>query len=171
MKKTIIIVVGIVLGLTALISTLSTKGPDTEPDRHIYTSWDTMEYDKCVAVWLISRFYDTDAKFVFCPKETAVLKGTLFDVPGANWSRQHRKCTSDCVLEDIQIQDKHVEAIVRMAHNVELNFWQLDSFPDAQSSFQEVKQILESADTPEQAMDATGEYFDRVYQELKHTKG
>src|SRR4030042_5635946 len=74
----------------------SHPSPGPEPNAHIYASWDLMEFDKCVSAWLIVRFVDSDAEFVFHPQGTEVAEGVVFDVPGAEWSRKHRQCTSDC---------------------------------------------------------------------------
>lgn len=137
---------------------------------HIYASWDTMEFDKCVAAWLIIRFIDADAKFVFHPKGTEITKGTLFDVPGANWSRQHRKCTSQCILESMDNADAAIEEIISIAGKVELNFWQLDSWPEAQKCFYEVKQIMDQTPDPLECFEKTRVYFDRMYSDLKEKK-
>ncbi|MCK5472899.1 MAG: chromate resistance protein, partial [Planctomycetes bacterium] len=101
-------------------------------DTHIYITWDTMEFDKCVAAWLIVRFIDKDAQFKFIPVGSEPVDGIPFDIPGAAWSRKHRKCTSQCILESIDDTDIAVEAIVSMAGKVELNFWQLYRWPKAQ---------------------------------------
>ena len=138
-----------------------------EKSEHIYASWDTMEYDKCVAIWLIKRYYDTQAQFVFYPKDTDITEGIVFDVPGAAWSRQHRKCTSDCILEELKTTDPVVIKIVKMAHDVELNFWQLDAFPESQISFEEVRGISDSFGNMELCVEAVVKYFDQLYLSLK----
>ncbi len=102
------------------------------------------------------------------PQNTEITEGLVFDVPGAEWSRQHRKCTSDCILETLEIDDPIVEQIVNIAHNVELNFWQLDRFPQAQKSFDEVLKITESTPDRLECLEKTRLYFDRLYKELKN---
>lgn len=120
---------------------------------HIYASWDTMEFDKCVAAWLIVRFIDKNAEFVFYPQGTEISQGILFDVPGANWSRKHRKCTSQCILESIDKPDRAIEKIVSIASKVELNFWQLDRWPEAQECFYRVKKMTEETSDPLQCFE------------------
>ena len=134
-----------------------------------YATWDTMEYDKCVAAWLIVRFIDKDAKFIFYPQNSEIAESTTFDVPGAAWSRKHRKCTSDCILESLELDDPAVDKIVSMAHNIELNFWQLERFPDAQKSFAEVMAIFEMTPDPMECFLKTRAYFDTLYERLSNS--
>jgi hypothetical protein len=134
---------------------------------HVYTSWQTMEFDKCVAAWLIVRFIDKDAEFVFYPQGIEITEGIVFDVPGAEWSRKHRKCTSQCIIESFEITDPAVEKIVQMAAQIELNFWQLDRWPFTQKCFYEVKQITDSAADPLECFEKTRPYFDGLYKDLQ----
>ncbi len=137
------------------------------PAEHVYVSWDTMEFDKCVAVWLILRFIDKDAQFRFVPTDTEITQGKPFDIPGAEWSRKHRKCTSQCILESIKSTDPAVEKIVLIASRTELNFWQLDRWPDAQRCFYEVKEIMEQTPDPVKLIEKTTLYFDELYRNLR----
>ena len=170
MKNPLIIILCL-FAIGGVVSFLIYDSMDTpvmeNSNSHIYASWDKMEYDKSVAIWLIKRFYDKEATFVFFPSETVIEEGTVFDVPGAAWSRQHRKCTSDCILDSMNIDDEAVEKIVKIAHNVELNFWQLDSFPEAQKSFEEIMTILNKSENMELRIQEVIKYFDEMYLSLK----
>ena len=130
---------------------------------HTYASWDTMEFDKCVAAWMIIRFIDKDARFVFYPQGSEINREVPFDVPGADWSRKHRKCTSQCILEMINKPDPAIEKIVLIASKTELNFWQLDRWPDAHKCFYEVKEIMDQYPEPGECFERTFSYFDNLY--------
>ncbi|MEE9370878.1 MAG: chromate resistance protein ChrB domain-containing protein [Sedimentisphaerales bacterium] len=169
--KALLLVV-IILAAIVLVAFLfqdSHLSPETNaiPTEHIYTSWDTMEFDKCVAAWLIIRFIDKDAQFRFVPRDTQITQGVPFDIPGANWSRKHRKCTSQCILESIDKPDSVVEQIVSIASRTELNFWQIDRWPDAQKCFYEVKEIMDQTPNPAECIEKTTFYFDKLYRNLK----
>jgi hypothetical protein len=148
-------------------SPLQPKPAENLSTGHIYVSWDTMEFDKCVAAWLITRFIDRDAQFVFVPSDTEIKKGRPFDIPGAQWSRKHRKCTSQCILESMDEPDPAIERIVTMASRTELNFWQLDRWPQTQKYFYEVKEIMDQAGDPLACIEKTNLYFDRLYSDFK----
>lgn len=164
----VLILVSIVLAAFLVIGGQKRqRDTETTPTEHLYVSWDTMEFDKCVAAWLISRFIDKDAKFVLYPQGTEIGQGTAFDVPGAEWSRKHRKCTSQCVLESIENPDPAVEKIVSIASKTELNFWQLDRWPQAQRCFYEVKEIMDQNPDPLECYKKTTIYFDQLYGNFK----
>lgn len=136
-------------------------------DEHIYASWDSLEFDKGVAAWLIVRFRDPQAKFVFYPSGTDIDQGRLFDVPGAEWSRKHRQCTSDCIWESLSIQDPSAEQIVMMAHNIEINYWQLSQFPSAGKAYEDIRTIIEQSADPMEYIVKSRSYFDILYSSLQ----
>jgi hypothetical protein len=67
--------------------------------------------------WLITRFIDSDAEFMFVPKskvmEIAEKTGAIpFDTPGAKLHHRDNRCTFDAIIEDYELSDK---ALLRMA--------------------------------------------------------
>jgi hypothetical protein len=168
------ILIGLITAaITLAVLLLRGSQPESKPaqtklGQHLYVTWDTMEFDKCVAAWLIVRFIDKDAQFVLVPEGTDVSKGVPFDIPGAEWSRKHRKCTSQCILESIKNPDPAIERIVLMASQTELNFWQLDRWPETQKCFYEVRGITNTADGPLECFEKTRPYFDQLYNEFKN---
>jgi len=76
--------------------------------KNVYATWDTMEFDKAVAAWLIVRYIDKNAQFAFYPVGSQIESGTPFDVPQSPWRRQHKKCAADCVLELLEMYDLSV---------------------------------------------------------------
>jgi hypothetical protein len=67
--------------------------------------------------WLITRFIDSDAEFLFVPKikvmEIAEKEGAIaFDTPGAELHHREDLCTFDVIIKDYELTDK---ALLRMA--------------------------------------------------------
>ncbi|OEU45144.1 MAG: chromate resistance protein, partial [Desulfobacterales bacterium S7086C20] len=67
--------------------------------------------------WLITRFIDSDAEFLFVPKskvmEVAEKEGAIpFDTPGAELHHRDEMCTFDVFIKDYELTDK---ALLRMA--------------------------------------------------------
>jgi hypothetical protein len=66
--------------------------------------WVTREkakVDRIACPWLIRRFVDADAEFVFLPHDTdwsAVSGGTVFDVPGAELGHHGEYCSFDAII-------------------------------------------------------------------------
>jgi len=73
--------------------------------------------DRVACPWLITRFIDSDAEFLFVPKskvlEIAEKEGAIpFDSPGAELYHRGEMCTFDAMIKDYELTDK---ALLRMA--------------------------------------------------------
>jgi len=91
----------------------------------------------------------------------------VFDVAGAAWSRRDRKCTSDCIWDDLDVNDPAAQQIVQTAHHIELSAWRLDQFPQAQRADGELRHIIEQTPDPNDCIRRTLEYFDTLYAKLR----
>ncbi|MFH1079406.1 MAG: chromate resistance protein ChrB domain-containing protein [Pseudomonadota bacterium] len=73
--------------------------------------------DRVACPWLITRFIDSDAEFLFVPKSrvlnVAEKEGAIaFDTPGAELHHREDLCTFDVIIKDYGLTDK---ALFRMA--------------------------------------------------------
>lgn len=73
--------------------------------------------DRVACPWLITRFVDSEAEFIFVPKskvlEVAKESGAIpFDTPGAELHHRGQHCTFDAIIEDYELTD---QALLRMA--------------------------------------------------------
>jgi hypothetical protein len=73
--------------------------------------------DRVACPWLIARFVDSDAEFLFVPKskviKVAERTGAIpFDTEGAELHHRNDRCTFDAIIEDYQLTDA---ALLRMA--------------------------------------------------------
>jgi hypothetical protein len=73
--------------------------------------------DRVACPWLITRFIDSDAEFLFAPKskvmEMAEKEGAIpFDTPGAELHHRENLCTFDVIIREYQLTDP---ALLRMA--------------------------------------------------------
>jgi hypothetical protein len=83
------------------------------------TLWVTRErpkIDRIACPWLIRRFIDPDAEFVFVDParvfETAERrKGVAFDIPGAEFSHVGEKCSFDAFIDRFGVDDAGVIAL------------------------------------------------------------
>ena len=76
--------------------------------------------DRVACPWLIARFIDSRAEFLFVPKsrvlERAEKEGAVpFDSPGAALNHRGRGCTFDALIEDYGLTDP---ALLRLARIV-----------------------------------------------------
>ncbi len=73
--------------------------------------------DRVACPWLLQRFVDSEAEFLFVPKslvnEIAEMEGAVpFDTPGAELGHREGLCTFDAIIEKYDLVDK---ALLRMA--------------------------------------------------------
>ena len=158
---------GLAVFLAARSPRAGGEAPNSEIGAHVYATWDTREVDKYVAMWLIRRYIDPHASFELHPQGTYLNGPRVFDVASAAWSRQHRRSTSDCIWDDLDVNDPCAERIVGVAHNVELNAWHLHAFPEAQRCFTDIERLVEQTPDANECIHRALEYFDAIYEELK----
>jgi AraC-like DNA-binding protein len=88
--------------------------------------WITREkpkIDRLACPWLIKRFVDKDAEFIYVPFEKVMpeakrLNATPFDIPGVEFTHYSDQCTFDYIIKKFKISDpaiKTMAAIVRGA--------------------------------------------------------
>jgi hypothetical protein len=82
--------------------------------------------------WLITRFIDSDAEFLFVPKskvmEIAEKEGAIaFDTPGAELHHREDLCTFDVIIKDYELTDKALLRMARIINAADTN--RLDADP------------------------------------------
>ena len=85
--------------------------------------WITRErpkIDRIACPWLISRFVDPTAEFIYVPKENVFdeaknLDAIPYDVPGTEYTHYGSECTFDYIVKKHEIKD---EAILKIAEIV-----------------------------------------------------
>jgi hypothetical protein len=75
--------------------------------------------DRVACPWLIARFVDSEAEFLFAPKgalaERAAAEGAIpFDAPGAELGHHDGKCSFDAILEKYGLTDPALGRLARI---------------------------------------------------------
>jgi len=86
--------------------------------------WITREHasvDRVACPWLIRRFVDPEAEFLFVPPEQVLATadregGHSYDAPGAEYTHRDGKCSFDVLVEEFGLGDD--PALVRLARIV-----------------------------------------------------
>jgi hypothetical protein len=79
------------------------------------------EIDRVGSAWLISRFIDRNAKFVFAPNADSVPNAIPFDMLDAEFSHHGNNCTFEMLIKRFAISDKAVSKIGEMIHDADLD--------------------------------------------------
>jgi len=77
--------------------------------------------DRVACPWLIKRFIDSEAEFIFVPKsqvQTAAKKegGIAFDAPGADLDHEGDLCTFDVIIKRYELTDKPLLRLARIVN-------------------------------------------------------
>ncbi len=77
--------------------------------------------DRVACPWLISRFVDSHAEFLFVPKnqvkKTAAEQGAIpFDVPDVELGHQDGRCSFESILAKYDLQDPALLRMARVIH-------------------------------------------------------
>jgi hypothetical protein len=94
--------------------------------------WITREkpkIDRIACPWLIKNFVDSDAQFIYVPKESVFekakeLQAIPYDIPGAEYSHYGEQCTFDYIVKKHSITDPavlQISTIVRGADTDSFN--------------------------------------------------
>jgi len=77
--------------------------------------------DRVACPWLIKRFVDSEAEFIFVPKgqvnEVAEREGaTPFDAPGVELGHHEGKCSFETIIEKYGLTDAALLRLARIVH-------------------------------------------------------
>ena len=84
--------------------------------------WITRErpkIDRIACPWLIKRFVDADAEFIYVPKEQVFeqaekLDAIPYDIPGSEYSHYGQDCTFDYIVKKHQLTDEAILAVAEI---------------------------------------------------------
>ncbi len=77
--------------------------------------------DRVACPWLISRFVDSEAEFIFVPKsqvnDTAEREDAIpFDAPGVELGHHDGKCSFEAIIEKYELTDAALLRLARIIH-------------------------------------------------------
>lgn len=94
------------------------------PRNFIGKTWLTRprpQIDRVGSAWLIRKFIDPDAKFIFASKASAKPGAISFDMLDAEFSHDGEDCTFETLTKRFGIQDKAIRKIGEMVHDADLD--------------------------------------------------
>ena len=91
--------------------------------------WITRErpkIDRIACPWLIKRFVDKEAEFIYVPKETVFEKASElnaipYDIPGAEYSHYGEECTFDFIIKKHQLGDTALSQLAVIVRGADTN--------------------------------------------------
>ncbi len=88
--------------------------------RKVWATREHIHIDRLCSAWLIRRFIDPQARFVFAPESKLPKSAIPFDTFGAEFSHHRNACTFETLLKAFQIKDKSLTAIAEIVHDIDM---------------------------------------------------
>jgi len=119
--------------------------------------------DRAACAWLIRRFVDTDAQFLFVEDVEQVPQGvTPFDMPGVDLSHHGVDCTFETVLSRYDLSDPVLWRVAALVHEADIDDGRFDA-PEA-AGFDLALRGLSMVTNDDRILDLTGPLFDGAYE-------
>jgi hypothetical protein len=122
--------------------------------------------DRSACAWLIRRFVDLEAEFVFVEDPTDIPDGvTPFDMLGAELSHHNGDCSFETFLKHYLLEDPVLWEIARIVHEADLGDERYHA-PEA-PGLDVVIRGLSMVAGDDEVLERTGPLFDGLYEYLK----
>ncbi len=119
--------------------------------------------DRAACAWLIHRFVDPDAVFVFVADPALVPPdATAFDMRGAQLSHHGGDCTFETILHRYDLTDPVLWRLAQIVHEADLDDARYDA-PEA-AGLDTALRGLSLIGTDEQTLTVSGAVFDGLYE-------
>jgi hypothetical protein len=76
--------------------------------------------DRIASAWLIKRFIDGDAQFLFAPPAEFPQDAIPFDAPGVELSHQGEDCTFETLVKRASLRDRRLKRLSEIVHEADL---------------------------------------------------
>ncbi len=88
----------------------------------IWVTWENVAVDRMACAWLIRRFLDPQAQFVFVPIGQKQLPAGAepFDIPGARLSHHRGRCSFSTFLREYNLKDPILQHIARIVDEADV---------------------------------------------------
>ena len=122
-----------------------------------------MHIDRSACAWLIRRFLDSDAEFVFVADPAGVPPAAIaFDIRGAELSHHGSDCSFETILRRYELADPVLWRIAQIVHEADLDDQRYDA-PEA-PGLDVALRGLSMTCTDDQILELTGPLFDGLYE-------
>lgn len=119
--------------------------------------------DRAACAWLIRRFIDPDAEFVFVSDPSEVpADATPFDMRGADLSHHGGDCTFEAILRRYDLTDPVLWEIAKTVHEADLDDERYDA-PEA-AGFDVALRGLSMVRSDEEILALTAPLFEGLYE-------
>lgn len=132
-----------------------------------WVTWEEIGVDRIGSAWLIRRFVDSEAEFVFVPRGQTPLPADVepFDIPGVRLSHHHGHSSFQAILGAYDLTDPILKRIARMIDEVD-TVQELAIEPAAPGLELICRGIRRISPDDQTAVDRGAVIYDAIYAEL-----
>jgi hypothetical protein len=85
-----------------------------------YCTRKDVHVDRCASAWLIKRFVDPEAEFVFVDGQVPEPDTIPFDMHGVEWGHHDDRCSFETILAINNLTDFTLKQIARIIHGADI---------------------------------------------------
>jgi hypothetical protein len=120
--------------------------------------------DRTACAWLIRRFIDDEAEFVFVHDPDEVPQdATPFDMRGVELSHHGDACTFETILDRYGLDDPALGEIAQIVHEADLDDERFDA-PEARGLDVILRGLSMVVDSDERMLELSGPIYDGLYE-------
>jgi hypothetical protein len=123
--------------------------------------------DRLCSAWLIKRFIDPKAIFIFAPEEKLPAHALLFDVVGAEFTHRGDRCTFETLLESFRLNDNALFSLAELVHEIDLKDHKF-SHPESAGLDMVVRAISEFSRNDEKTLELGSRILDAIFARFSH---
>jgi hypothetical protein len=86
----------------------------------LYCTRPNIHVDRCASAWLIKRFIDPSAAFLFLAENEPRGEAIPFDMHGVEWGHHGNRCTFEVITDIHDIDDPAILQIGRIIHGADI---------------------------------------------------
>jgi molybdopterin converting factor small subunit len=121
--------------------------------------------DRLCSAWLIKRFIDPNAKFLFAAEERLPKNAILFDVVDVEFTHRGDRCTFETLLESFRLKDKALLSMAELVHEIDLKDQKYHR-PESAGFDMIVRAISDSLRDDQRTVDLGSKILDVLYHTL-----
>ncbi len=133
-----------------------------------WVTWENIGVDRMACIWLIRRWIDPNAEFIFVSAQSNALpKGyEPFDIPGARFSHHANHCTLHALLKAYELKDPTLEHIANIIDEADL-VQEINVEPAAFGLDMICRGLRQISKDDVEAMERGSLIYDALYAQLK----
>ncbi len=134
-----------------------------------WVTWENVGVDRMACAWLIRRFINPDAEFLFVPVGQTPLPSDAepFDIPGVRLSHHRGHCTFHTMLRVYELADPTLQRIARMVDEADV-VQEVALEPAAPGLDLICRGLRQISPDDQVALERGAVIYDALYAQLKH---